>query len=172
MAKMLSFIGPVVGQVEDVKTHKAETRPNASMGWLRVVSTVLPTGERLPMLVNESTWAPRSMALRWILYDRRYSCAESTLRRDVNLAEPARQQQQWLARHATGHVSDAPLALHDADVLLVQLRRSMDRIRPLISEWNRRAAASTEPPAFSPSPSIDALLWAVTGSHSPNGITA
>ena len=58
-----------------------------------------------------------------------------------SLAELARLQQQWLARHATGHVSDAPLALHDGDVLLVQLRRSMDRMRPLVTEWNRRAAA-------------------------------
>lgn len=66
-----------------------------------------------------------------------------------HLAEFARMQQQWLSRHTSGQVSDAPLALHDADVLLLQLRRSADQVRPLVTEWNRRAARLAEeaPPA-------------------------
>ena len=66
-----------------------------------------------------------------------------------HLADFARLQQQWLSRHVTGQVSDAPLALHDADVLLLQLRRSADQMRPLVTEWNRRAArlAQEAPPA-------------------------
>lgn len=51
---------------------------------LQVVTTMLETGERLPLLVDADTWLPRSLAMRWVLYDRRYTCAESTLRRDVN----------------------------------------------------------------------------------------
>ena len=70
-----------------------------------------------------------------------------------HLAEFARMQQQWLSRHIAGQVSDAPLALHDADVMLLQLRRSADQLRPLVTEWNRRAAAST-----TPQDTVDTLL--------------
>lgn len=51
---------------------------------LQVVTITLETGERLPMLVDADTWIPRSLAMRWVLYDRRYTCAESTLRGDVS----------------------------------------------------------------------------------------
>lgn len=84
MGKVLSFRGTAVDRAEDTKTDTPAPLPKSVANPLRVVSTVLATGERFPLLVDAATWAPKSLALRWIVYDRRYSCAESTLRRDVN----------------------------------------------------------------------------------------
>lgn len=46
---------------------------------LAVVSTLLPTGEGLPILVRSDTWAPMGLALRWAVFARRFEVAESTL---------------------------------------------------------------------------------------------
>lgn len=55
------------------------------MGYaLSVVSSELPSGEGLPLLVDRETWVPVSLALRWTVLRRRYEVAESTLRRDLN----------------------------------------------------------------------------------------
>jgi integrase len=51
---------------------------------LEVVSTVLETGEGLPILVRKDTWEPASLALRWTVYARRHEAAESTLRGNLS----------------------------------------------------------------------------------------
>lgn len=84
MGTVLSFRGKSGARPTETKNDTVDARPRQDRGRLRVVSTVLPTGERLPVLVDDATWLPLSMALRWVIYDRRYACAESTLRRDVN----------------------------------------------------------------------------------------
>jgi hypothetical protein len=65
--------------------HPAERKTDTrAEGELRVVSSMLPSGELLPILVDPVTWAPRSLALRWIVLKRRYECAESTLRSNID----------------------------------------------------------------------------------------
>lgn len=54
------------------------------------------------------------------------------------LRELARLQEQWVTRHARDNAHDAPLALYDADALMPRLRAAIERVRPLVSEWNRR----------------------------------
>lgn len=51
---------------------------------LSVVSSSLPSGEGLPLLVHRDTWVPLSLAMRWAVLQRRYECAEATLRSDLN----------------------------------------------------------------------------------------
>lgn len=87
MARVLAF--PAKDDPERLvgKTDRPQKRRRRAFRLdvpLRVVTTTLPSGERLPLLVDAHTWVPRSLAMRWVLYDRRYGCAESTLRRDVN----------------------------------------------------------------------------------------
>jgi len=73
------------------------------------------------------------------------------------LREVGRLQEQWVSRHASVSAHDAPLALHDADELLPRLRQAVERVRPLVTEWNRRHGivsaaqptdAAEEMPAF------------------------
>jgi len=54
------------------------------------------------------------------------------------MREIGRQQEQWVSRHARAEAHDAPLALHDADELLRGLRSAVERLRPLVQDWNRR----------------------------------
>lgn len=48
-----------------------------------VVSARLPSGEGLPLLVYSGTGLPVRLALRWIVYQRRFEVAENTLRADL-----------------------------------------------------------------------------------------
>lgn len=47
---------------------------------LVVDTTVLPTGERLPLLINWSTGLPLSLAMRWVLFGRRHHAEAKTTR--------------------------------------------------------------------------------------------
>ncbi len=87
MAKVLEFRQKKPkgdGSAKTDRTSRPARRRIALAVPLEVVTSVLKSGERLPVLVDSATWIPRSMAMRWVLYDRRYTCAESTLQRDVS----------------------------------------------------------------------------------------
>ncbi len=58
------------------------TRPDVK-AWQGVTS-VLPDGERLPILVGRDTLIPAALALRWAVLARRLECAASTLGRDID----------------------------------------------------------------------------------------
>jgi hypothetical protein len=62
MGKVMSFRGTHASRAEDTKTDTPVPLPTSVSNTLRVASTVLATGERLPLLVDAATWAPRSMA--------------------------------------------------------------------------------------------------------------
>jgi integrase len=64
--------------------EKRRRRTRRSPYSFSVVSATMPSGEGLPLLVSRETWVPASLALRWTVLKRRYECAESTLRRDLN----------------------------------------------------------------------------------------
>ena len=66
MGTVLSIRGKNGAGPDATKTDTLDVRPRQAQGRLRVVSTVLPTGERLPVLVDGATWVPMSMALRWV----------------------------------------------------------------------------------------------------------
>ena len=56
---------------------------SAAVRW-SVVEADLGTGERLPLLVDRTTWMPASLPLRYAVLLRRYQCALSTLRGDMD----------------------------------------------------------------------------------------
>jgi hypothetical protein len=60
------------------------------------------------------------------------------VRREIS--KIARLQRMWLDRHGGRDfdVSDAPLALFDADQTLIRLRAAAERLRPLVAEWSAR----------------------------------
>ena len=55
-------------------TKKGSNTPSAQ----QVLRNILDTGERLPCLVDRSTWVPRRVALRWAL-SRRWHVQSETL---------------------------------------------------------------------------------------------
>ena len=67
-----------------IPVGKNDTRRPRATYPLSVVAATLATGERLPLLVDRETWVPMSLATRWVVLSRRYECAESTLRTDLN----------------------------------------------------------------------------------------
>ena len=79
-AKVLQFTETIGTQAP---MPKKDALPLASRS-LGVTRVSLATGEGLPLLVDWSTWLPVSLAMRWVVFARRYECAESTLR--TNLA--------------------------------------------------------------------------------------
>lgn len=81
MSRVLAFPGSSAA----VEVAERKGKRVRSCGYsLSVVSGTLPSGEGLPLLVDRETWVPASLALRWTVLRRRYECAESTLRRDLN----------------------------------------------------------------------------------------
>ena len=64
MATVLSFKARPEAQRENVKNDTSEVVPRTQRSRPSVVSTVLATGGRLPILVDAATWVSMSMALR------------------------------------------------------------------------------------------------------------
>lgn len=68
--------------VKPAQREKGGADPGA--GRWSVVEADLGTGERLPLLVDRATWVPASLPLRYAVLLRRYQCALSTLRGDMD----------------------------------------------------------------------------------------
>lgn len=64
-------------------TEGAADHPEGVTGPFVVVVSRLDSGERLPVLVDKTTWLPALLASRWVVTKRRDQCAVSTLRADV-----------------------------------------------------------------------------------------
>jgi len=130
MRKLLPLLG-----------YRADQNTDTGVGsGFRVISSVLRSGELLPVLVDPVTWVPRSLALRWVLFKRRYECAESTLRNNV---DALRHLYAWGdARFEIGlerRVESAPLDPFD----LLSLAEFLNtRGAPGPAEVGRRAVAA------------------------------
>lgn len=58
---------------------------NHSNRYVSVVNCILPTGERLPLLVYTRTYIPVYLATRWAIRYRKYRVQSSTLRNDLRI---------------------------------------------------------------------------------------
>ncbi len=82
---------------------------------LTVITTILPSGERLPCLVYTDTWVPARVATRWAVKYRRFRAAESTL---TNNLRTVGRIYEWAA--TVPRLSIAGARVRDLDDYLVQ----------------------------------------------------
>jgi AraC-like DNA-binding protein len=82
---------------------------------------------------------PAAVSVASPFADSGLSDAALAARTEERVTELARLMREWLSRHGRApSAADAPLALHDLDVLLGRLHREAADVRPLVRERTRR----------------------------------